>query len=50
MTKIMEELRLCYEAISVAKEGLRMSNDKVMSRKTLLEIDKIIKKINDFKS
>ena len=44
--KIYQELEILYEAMKVAKEGLRaIADHDMIAEKTLVEIDKIVEKI-----
>ena len=40
-----KHLKILYEALEVAKEGLRLLTDNPIANKTLKEIDKITNKI-----
>ena len=45
--KIYQELEILYEAMKIAKEGLRaISEHDMIAQKTLAEIDKIVEKIS----
>ena len=44
--KVYQELEILYEAMKVAKEGLRaIADHDMIAEKTLAEIDKIVEKI-----
>jgi|TARA_R100000353_G_C6429207_1_gene175401 DNA-directed RNA polymerase subunit H (RpoH/RPB5) len=45
--KIYQELEILYEAMKIAKEGLRaIAEHDMIAQKTLAEIDKIVEKIS----
>ena len=45
MTDIAKHLQVVYEALEVAREGLKQMTDNIIAVKTLEEIDKITTKV-----
>ena len=43
--KLREQMSILYDALQVAREGLKILNDNPIASKTLKEIDKITNKV-----
>ena len=43
--RLRKQMSILYEALQVAREGLKILNDNTIASKTLKEIDKITNKV-----